>query len=178
MHKRVKTQRGWTDCDRFLFPLAHALAWLPLWSCVSPDSVGFSSWFKVTVGLGRTKAAGELPLLSCHTVDYLSPPFLKSTEFLSFKDVLTLPRATLESRFWRLQKSATFEYFLSISGCFFVRILLVDQLLEVLLLIRSLKILHHMLHIWCHQIIKVTYWHHVWDSFSRGLYPPWKGLNA
>lgn len=66
---------------------------------MSPDSVGFSSLFKVTVGLGRTKAAGEPLLLSCHTVDYLSPPFLQSAEFLSFKDVFTFSRATLECGF-------------------------------------------------------------------------------
>lgn len=47
----------------------------------------------------------------------------------------------------------------------------------VTLIIWSFKLLH-VLHIWCHQIIKVTWWHHVWESFSRRFYPPRKCLHA
>lgn len=46
----------------------------------------------MTVGLGRTKAAGEPLLSSRHTVDYLPPPSLQ-TQSPDSEDVLTLPGA-------------------------------------------------------------------------------------
>lgn len=98
---------------------------------MSPDSVGLGSLFKVTVGLGRTKAAGERLLLSGRAVDYLPPPALDSADFLDFDERWS--HLFLEPHLSKMvTKMASVRYLMELGVVFLVRILLPDQLLKVL----------------------------------------------